>query len=59
MLSLGKIMQLLMDRRLDVVSRETGVNRNTLADIRDGKNRNPTYRTLAKLSNYFAGQTDE
>lgn len=53
MLTLDEIRRLLSDRRLDIVSSATGVHRNTLAAIRDGKNDNPTLKTLQSLSNYF------
>ncbi|CAB4166137.1 hypothetical protein UFOVP845_13 [uncultured Caudovirales phage] len=52
-LTLNEIKRLLADRRLDIVSSATGVHRNTLAAIRDGKNDNPTHRTLQSLSDYF------
>ena len=54
MLTLDKIKRLLADRRLDVVSKATGIHRNTLAGIRDGRATNPTYDTIRKLSDYFA-----
>lgn len=53
MLTIDKIKSMLADRRLDVVSRETGLHRNTLAAIRDGKHRNPTYKTMKCLSEYL------
>ena len=53
MLTLEKIKALLADRRLDVVSSATGIHRNTLAGIRDGRAKNPTYDTIRKLSEYF------
>ena len=53
MLTLDKIKHLLEDRRLDVVSRATGIHRNTLSGIRDGRATNPTYDTIRKLSEYF------
>lgn len=52
-LTLNDIKRLLADRRLDIVSNATGVHRNTLAAIRDGKNDNPTFKTLQSLSDYF------
>ena len=53
MLTLDKIKHLLADRRLDIVSKATGIHRNTLSGIRDGRMKNPTYDTLRKLSEYF------
>jgi transcriptional regulator with XRE-family HTH domain len=34
------------------------VHRNTLSAIRDGRNENPTLRTLEALSEYFENQWD-
>ena len=53
MLTLDKIKHLLADRRLDMVSKATGIHRNTLSGIRDGRATNPTYDTIRKLSEYF------
>lgn len=55
MLTLDEIKRLLADRRMDIVSAATAVNRNTLAAIRDGKNQNPTLRTMKRLSDYLTG----
>ena len=53
MLRLDKIKELLADRRLDIVSEATGVHRNTLSAIRDGRTVNPSYQTIRKLSDYL------
>jgi transcriptional regulator with XRE-family HTH domain len=53
MLNVDKIQVLLLDRRLDIIGGATGLHRNTLSAIRDGKNRNPSYETICKLSDYF------
>lgn len=58
MLTLGQIVAMLQDRKLDVVSAKTGLHRNTLAAIRDGRNSNPTLKTVEALSEYFAAQSD-
>ena len=58
MMTLAQIRWCLEDRKLDVVSMKTGVHRNTLASIRDGRNENPTLRTLEALSDYFANQCE-
>ncbi len=58
MLTLGQIRELLDDRKLDVVSEKTGLHRNTLAAIRDGRNDNPTLKTIEALSDYLAGQCE-
>lgn len=54
MLTIDKIKAMLADRRLDVVARETGLHRNTLAAIRDGRHQNPTYNTIKRLSDYLS-----
>ena len=54
MLTLDEIKRLLTDRRLDIVSRSTAISRNTLAAIRDGTNKNPTLRTIQRLSDYLS-----
>lgn len=53
MMTLDQIKWQLEDRKLDAVSKATDIHRNTLAAIRDGKNTNPTYDVLRKLSDYF------
>lgn len=55
MLAVDDIKRMLSDRRLDVVSKATQISRNTLAAIRDGKNENPRYITLRRLSDYLTG----
>lgn len=56
MMTLDQIKARLDDRILSVVSEKTGINRNTIANIRSGKIANPTYYVLAKLSDYLEGQ---
>jgi DNA-binding XRE family transcriptional regulator len=53
MMSLEQIRVQLMDRRLSVVAAAIGVHRNTLISIRDGRNTNPSLRTMEALSAYF------
>lgn len=55
MLDLDEIKRLLADRRLDVVAEATNLHRNTIARIRDGRQPNPTYFVLRKLSEYLEG----
>lgn len=43
----------LKDRRLDIVSEKTGINRNTLARIRDGIQRSANSNTINALAQYF------
>lgn len=54
MIDLAEVRERLRDRRLSVVSRETGIHYNTLIRIRDGANVNPTYRVLEALSAYLS-----
>lgn len=53
MLTLDQIVYQLQDRKLDAVSKAVNVHRNTLAAIRDGRNENPSYTVMRKLSDYF------
>jgi len=55
MMTLHQIREALTDRRLDVVSSATGLNRNTIARIRDGKAVDPAYATVKALSDYLTG----
>lgn len=53
MLTLEEIISKLQDRNITVVAGVTGIHYNTLRAIRDGKNDNPTYKVMVKLSEYF------
>lgn len=53
MLQLEQIKRALWDRRIDVIARETGIHRNTIAAIRSGRVTNPRYETMRKLSAYI------
>jgi len=53
MLTLQQIRQQLQDRRLSVVSERTGLHPNTLRDIRNNADCNPSHRVLAALSDYI------
>ena len=55
MLTLRQIRELLQDRRLQVVAQATGLHYNTLLEIRNDPTANPSYRTIAALSNYLLG----
>lgn len=59
MLNIHQIRQALADRRLDKVSEATGLHRNTLSAIRDGRHENPTYETIRKLSDYLSASLPE
>lgn len=49
---LDKIRQALADRRIGVVVAATGLHRNTIAAVRDGK-ATPTIDTLDRLARYL------
>ena len=53
MTDLDNIKRKLHDRRLDIVAEATGLHRSTIARIRDGEQKNPTYYVLEKLSAYL------
>lgn len=55
MLNLEQIREALEDRNMDKVAERTGIHRNTIAAIRSGSNKNPTYATLKVLSDYLTG----
>jgi len=57
MMDLDSIVGALKGKRLDVVEDATGIHRNTLTGLRDGWNKNPTYRVVKALSDYFTAQT--
>lgn len=53
MMTLKAIRAELADRRISLVARATGLHYNTLRDIRDNPDANPTWRVLNALSEYF------
>lgn len=53
MLSLKEIKKGLLAARLSIVSEKTGIHYNTLLNIRDSEDANPTYDILSKLTDYF------
>lgn len=53
MLTLDEITNGLKDRRLDKVSEATGVSIASIANIRSGRQSNPTYGILKALSDYL------
>ena len=56
-MTLDQIIAALKDRRLDIVSKATGLHRETLRRIRDGLAVAPTHDTVEKLRAYFGGQS--
>jgi transcriptional regulator with XRE-family HTH domain len=53
---LEEIAAALQDRRLDAVAEATGLSRDAIADIRDGKSTNPRYQTVQRLADYLEGR---
>lgn len=49
----------LADRRPCVVAEKTGLHRNTVAAIRDGKETNPKLSTLELLASYLRGEGEK
>lgn len=59
MLTIEQIKQRLQDRNLEAVARATGVSRQTISSIKNGKAKMPSYQTIKILSDYLlAGQED-
>lgn len=56
MLTLQEIKDGLVGLSLTAVTRETGVNRQTLWEIREGKQDNPQLKTIIALSAYLEGR---
>lgn len=53
MLTLEQIKEALRDRRPGMVAKATGLHFNTVRDVRDNPNANPTYKVLKALSDYL------
>lgn len=56
MMTLEQIRAQLKDRRIDLVSKGSGVHYNTVVGIRDNEEANPTWRVLKALSDYLEGK---
>lgn len=56
MLNLEQIRELLLDRRIDIVTSETKLGYTTVREIRNGTQDNPRYKTIKALSDYFEGK---
>lgn len=59
MMTLQKIHEALADRQLSKVSSVTGLHYNTLREVRDNPDCNPTYKVMMALSAYFEAQRDD
>lgn len=56
MMTLEQIKQALRDRRPGIVAEETGLHVNTVRDVRDNPDANPTYKVLKALSDYLTNR---
>lgn len=55
MLTLDQIRTQLQDRRLAIIVKATGLHYNTLREVRDNADANPTYKVVKLLNDYFSG----
>lgn len=53
MLTLEELRHALKDRRIPLIAQATGLHYNTVADVRDNEDANPTYKVLKALNDYF------
>lgn len=59
MMSLEQIRNALSDRMPVKVAEATGLHYNTIREVRDNPDANPTYKVLMALSNYLEGRTHD
>jgi transcriptional regulator with XRE-family HTH domain len=52
-MTLTEVVKALQDRRIDSIAAETGLSRNTISNIRNGANNNPTIDTINALAAYL------
>jgi transcriptional regulator with XRE-family HTH domain len=53
MLTIERLRELMQDRAVPVVAERTGIHYNTVLNIKNGTNKNPSYEVIKKLSDYF------
>jgi hypothetical protein len=58
MLTLDEIRKRLQDRSIPYVAAQTGLSYNTIRDIRNKADANPTYNVLSALNSYFERAKD-
>lgn len=58
MLTIDKIREMLLDRRLSMIAEATGIHYATIQAIRNGKVTNPSYDTAKVLSDYLTGENN-
>jgi hypothetical protein len=59
MMRLEDIRGLLKDRRVSIVAKATGIHFNTIREVRDNQDANPTYRVMTKLIEYLEGNNGQ
>jgi hypothetical protein len=59
MMTLEQIRKALSDRMPAKVVEATGLHYNTIREVRDNPDANPTYKVLVALSNYLEGRTHD
>ena len=59
MLTLDQIRAALRDRRLSKVAEATGLHYNTIREVRDNPDANPTYKVIKALSDYLEGRNND
>ena len=59
MMTLEQIRRELSDRMPSKVAEATGLHYNTIREIRDNPEANPTYKVLVALSNYFEDRSND
>lgn len=58
MMTLDQLKQALKDRRPTMVAEATNVHFNTIRDIRDNPNANPTWKVMKALSDYLENSSN-
>jgi hypothetical protein len=58
MMELEEIRNKLQDRRVLMVAEATGLHFNTVRNVRDNVNANPTYNVMVSLSKYLEEKYD-
>jgi len=53
-MSMEEVREALKDRKLGLVSRETGLKYHTVLEVANGKRANPTYNTYIALVRYLS-----
>jgi hypothetical protein len=56
MMTLEQIKRALQDRRPGLVAEATGLHFNTVRDVRDNPDANPTYKVLKAISDYLTNR---